>query len=136
GGCLLIHAVNPYGFAWCRRANEHNVDLNRNALDRFPGPPNPAYRHLDAWLNPASPPHAPDLFWIYGVAALLRHGFNALQQAIVGGQYEFPRSLFYGGERREASIAIVERIITQDLFRSAERVLAIDLHTGLGRRGT
>lgn len=29
---LLIHAVNPFGFAWVRRVNEDNVDLNRNFL--------------------------------------------------------------------------------------------------------
>src|ERR1051325_1319045 len=28
-GCLLVHALNAYGFAHLRRANEHNVDLNR-----------------------------------------------------------------------------------------------------------
>jgi predicted deacylase len=27
---ILIHALNPYGFAWLRRVNEDNVDLNRN----------------------------------------------------------------------------------------------------------
>ena len=31
-GLLLVHAVNPYGFAWNRRVNEDNVDLNRNFL--------------------------------------------------------------------------------------------------------
>src|SRR5262245_6594842 len=25
-GALLIHAINPYGFAWLRRVNEDNVD--------------------------------------------------------------------------------------------------------------
>ena len=29
---VLIHAVNPFGFAWLRRFNENNVDLNRNFL--------------------------------------------------------------------------------------------------------
>lgn len=29
-GVLLVHALNPYGFAWVRRVNESNVDLNRN----------------------------------------------------------------------------------------------------------
>jgi Protein of unknown function (DUF2817) len=32
GAVVLIHAVNPYGFAWLRRFNEDNVDLNRNFL--------------------------------------------------------------------------------------------------------
>ena len=30
---LLIHAINPSGFAWVRRVNENNVDLNRNFVD-------------------------------------------------------------------------------------------------------
>ena len=30
---VLIHALNPYGFANLRRANEDNVDLNRNFVD-------------------------------------------------------------------------------------------------------
>ncbi len=30
---FLIHAVNPFGFAWDRRTNEDNVDLNRNFVD-------------------------------------------------------------------------------------------------------
>ncbi len=27
---LHAHAINPYGFAWLRRTNEMNVDINRN----------------------------------------------------------------------------------------------------------
>src|SRR5438093_8933584 len=27
---ILVHVLNPYGMAWLRRANENNVDLNRN----------------------------------------------------------------------------------------------------------
>ncbi len=34
---VLIHALNPFGFAWRRRFNEENVDLNRNFL--LPGEP-------------------------------------------------------------------------------------------------
>ena len=30
--CVLVHALNPFGFAWRRRVNETNVDLNRNLL--------------------------------------------------------------------------------------------------------
>ena len=34
---LIVHAVNPYGFAWLRRVNEDNVDLNRNFVDHDGG---------------------------------------------------------------------------------------------------
>ena len=39
---VLIHAVNPFGFAWRRRFNEDNVDLNRNFLlpnEKYSGSP-------------------------------------------------------------------------------------------------
>lgn len=135
-GCLLIHALNAYGFAWQRRANEGNVDLNRNALRRFPGPANPAYRHLDRWLNPPSPPPLLDFFWLHGAMLLARYGFGALQQAIVAGQYEYPRGLFYGGTRAEASTEILFGLLTDERWRQTERVVALDIHTGFGARGT
>src|SRR5215831_12834065 len=31
-GLLLVHALNPFGFATLRRVNESNVDLHRNFL--------------------------------------------------------------------------------------------------------
>lgn len=136
GGCLLIHAVNPYGFAWLRRANEHNVDLNRNALDAFPGPANAVYRSLDRWLNPPAPPRRLDMFWPRGAWQVLTRGFAPLRQAIVRGQYEFPRGLFFGGERVEESIAHLDQIISAQAFRNVGRVIVIDLHTGLGPSAT
>mgnify|MGYP001003423369 CR=1 FL=1 len=30
---LFIHAINPFGFSWCRRVTEEGCDLNRNYLD-------------------------------------------------------------------------------------------------------
>ena len=56
--CVLLHALNPYGFAWLRRVNEHNVDLNRNFLlpgEAYRGSP-AGYAALDPLLNPKSPP--------------------------------------------------------------------------------
>ena len=44
---VLVHAHNPYGFAWMRRTTEGNVDLNRNYVD-FDKPlrSNPEYDRL------------------------------------------------------------------------------------------
>lgn len=134
-GILFIHAINPYGFAHLRRTNENNVDLNRNCLMNFPGPANPAYASLDVLLNPRSPPRKdlfiPTLAWL-----ALRRGLGALIQPIAGGQYEFPKGLFYGGAKHEQSIAIVDHILRQPLYAAAAVVLHIDLHTGLGKYGT
>ena len=41
---LMIHAINPYGFAWLRRVTHENIDLNRNWVDfSGPLPANPGY---------------------------------------------------------------------------------------------
>jgi len=50
---ILIHAVNPFGFAWGRRVTEENVDLNRNFVDfSKPLPANPDYEALAEHINP------------------------------------------------------------------------------------
>jgi hypothetical protein len=50
---VFVHAVNPWGFAWLRRVNEDNVDLNRNFLDHGkPHPANADYDALYAVMNP------------------------------------------------------------------------------------
>jgi hypothetical protein len=54
-GVLLIHGINPHGWAWLRRVTEENVDLNRNWVDfDAPRPANPGYAALHAHLVPAS----------------------------------------------------------------------------------
>jgi hypothetical protein len=30
---VMVHAINPYGFAWTRRVTEEGNDLNRNYVD-------------------------------------------------------------------------------------------------------
>lgn len=132
GALILVHVLNPYGMAWLRRANEYNVDLNRNFhLDNgiWTGAP-PLYKKLDALLNPASAP-ARDAFGLQLLIAGLRHGVGAVRQAIAHGQHRYPRGLFYGG----AGIQPGPRLFIdwlQSRLGGAETVFAIDLHTGLG----
>jgi predicted deacylase len=135
-GVLLVHAVNPFGFAHGRRVNENNVDLNRNALAHFPGPHNAGYPGLNAWLNPRSPVPGLDDFMLRGFWHRLRHGIPALQQAVAGGQYEFPLGLFYGGDGTQESLRLVAEILADPWLHDAHTVLHIDLHTGLGARGS
>jgi predicted deacylase len=58
GAILFVHTLNPFGMAWLRRFNENNVDLNRNFLPAGVGRPtaSEAYRRLEKFLNPGSPP--------------------------------------------------------------------------------
>lgn len=136
-GCALVlaHVLNPYGMAWLRRANENNVDLNRNFLlpgELYRGAPE-LYARLDPLLNPPSPPRR-DAFLARALFALARYGPAALRQAIAGGQYEYPRGLFYGGGRLEQGPRLFLEWAKARLG-GVSRLLLLDLHTGLGRRG-
>ena len=136
-GCAvaLAHALNPWGFAHLRRVNENNVDLNRNFLDAppdFAGAP-PEYRMLDPLLNPPSTPTA-DAFHLRACGYVLRYGLAPLRRAVAGGQYEFRRGLFYGGDRPQQSTSCFLDWIGERCA-GVDRVLALDLHTGLGPFG-
>lgn len=132
---ILVHVLNPYGMAWLRRANAHNVDLNRNFhLDNsiWTGAP-PLYKRLDALLNPASPP-ARDAFALRLGCAGLRHGVRAVHQAIAHGQHRYPRGLFYGGAELQPEPRLLMAWLQSEMT-ALENLLAIDLHTGLGPHG-
>ena len=133
---VLVHVLNPYGMAWLRRANENNVDLNRNFLvngEPWSGAPQ-LYRVLDPLLNPPSPP-ARDGFAVRAAALAVRHGFNRVKQAVAEGQYEYPRGLFFGGHALERGPRLYSEWLQQHLSQ-IDYLFALDLHTGLGRRGT
>jgi hypothetical protein len=133
---LMIHAVNPYGFAWLRRVTEENVDLNRNFVDHGGAlPRNKGYVELAESLCPAE--------WTEKVQretrAILaaygeRHGAAFLQHAISGGQYSHPDGIFYGGARSAWSHRTLLTMAREWLAR-ARWIAAIDYHTGLGPYG-
>jgi len=135
GAIVLVHILNPYGMAWMRRFNENNVDLNRNFLapnEKYEGAPEGLPR-LNSFLNPASPP-SPDFFYLKALRLILRQGMPSLKQAVAGGQYEFPKGLFFGGERLQEGPEKYVEFLTARLC-AAEQVVAIDVHTGLGKHG-
>lgn len=135
-GALVLHALNPFGFAWLRRTNENNVDLNRNFVDhRAAHPQNPGYVELrDAicpaeWQGPARD----------AAEARLRDyarqkGSAALQSAITTGQYVDPAGVFYGGQQPTWSNRTFAQILAP-LAQTTRHIAVIDLHSGLGPRG-
>ena len=132
---VLVHALNPYGMAWLRRVNENNVDLNRNFLGqdvKYVGVPE-GYAKLDALLNPPSPPSL-DFFLPRAGLAILQYGMPALRQAIGSGQYEYPKGIMFGGKQMEQGPREYQHFLAERLA-SVESILAIDVHTGLGKYG-
>jgi len=131
---ILVHILNPFGMAWLRRVNENNVDLNRNSLggESYSGAPE-NYSKLDSFLNPAGL-SSHELFLLKAALLVLRHGMPSLRQAVAGGQYEFAKGLFFGGKKLEQGLECYQAYLARRLA-SADRIVAIDVHTGLGRFG-
>lgn len=131
---VLIHALNPFGFAWRRRFNEENVDLNRNFLlpnEPYSGAPPlaPCFRSL---LTPRSF-HRRFGFWTARMVLLaLRHGVASFWQTLPVGQYDYPEFLYFGGHRASQTAQQLEQFLPP-LFAKAEEVVHVDFHTGLGR---
>ena len=133
---LLIHAINPHGFAWQRRVNEDNIDLNRNFIAHDGGyPVNQGYEQLRDSIcprewTPEARASADETLRAYG----REHGPMALQSAITSGQYSHAEGVFYGGNRASWS----QRTLSSILLRFGAKVREvgfIDLHTGLGPAG-
>ncbi len=132
---VLVHAINPHGFAWIRRVTQENVDLNRNFPDFGKLPRRPALAELMPHVAPAE--------WTEATAAARRAAFGAfaakhgpmgLQETISGGQYEYPNGIFFGGKAPTWSHLTFKAIVEKYLLK-ARRVAFVDMHTGLGPYG-
>lgn len=134
---ILVHAINPYGFAWIRRVTEDNVDLNRNFQDfSKPLPENKPYADVHPLLLPADwdgPARAAAEKAIETYRA--EKGPFAFQSAVTGGQYSHPDGLFFGGKRPTWSNTTFRRILKDHVPATAKKLASIDFHTGLGPNG-
>lgn len=129
----MIHALNPWGFAWERRVNEHGVDLNRNSVDFSQNlPATPDYDLLADDLVPAHDD------WETAQRKLSEKiaGWpqERIRRAIAGGQYTHPHGLFYGGDQASSSRQLVERKLAEWQL-DQRQVVVLDLHTALGSFG-
>ncbi len=131
---ILLHALNPFGFAWRRRFNEENVDLNRNFLlpeEPYSGAP-PLTGRFRSLLTPRSF-HRRFGFWTARMALLaLRHGIGSFWRTLPVGQYDFPEFLYFGGHQRAQTAEQIDRVLPT-LLGTAREVVHLDFHTGLGR---
>ena len=133
---VLVHALNPFGFSWVRRTNEHNVDLNRNFIDwDAPLPTRPAYDEIAELLVPKvwddATVAAADAELLERLAA---GSFEEFQETVSGGQFAHPGGVFYGGDAPQWS----HEWLTgwwRDHLGSPARLAIIDVHTGLGPWG-
>lgn len=130
-GVLMVHGVNPYGFAHTSRTTEDNVDLNRNWIDfEAPLPVNKHYTDYHDILTPTliNAEVESQILRELGIRAETR-GQWEIEDAMSRGQYTHPKGLGFGGQAPTWSRKTLSAIINENLGH-AERVAFIDWHTG------
>ncbi|OGR86525.1 MAG: hypothetical protein A3J74_03005 [Elusimicrobia bacterium RIFCSPHIGHO2_02_FULL_57_9] len=135
--CVLLHALNPHGFSWSRRSDADNIDLNRNFLlngMEYNGDCE-AYARFDGFLNPQHPPSRWDMFYLKASWLVARYGLPALKQALVTGQHDFTKGLFFAGKGPSQTKTILQEHM-KSWIGSATTVVHLDFHAGLGAWGT
>ena len=128
---LLVHAMNPWGYAWFRRCDENGVDLNRNFVDFSAPPHNPAYREIRETLFCTDSAQRRAKLCQYAQ----KMGQSAMETAVSGGQYEDPTGPFYGGRSPAHGRILTEKLMADYALRERESIAVIDCHTGLGPFG-
>ena len=119
---VMVHALNPWGFAWASRNDNDGVDINRNFVD-FAGKLPDSSETLKIWqdLSKASA----------GKIGSHRELFDTLSQ----GQYQQKDALYYGGDKASWSREVIEQLATQIKPEKREQIVVIDIHSGLGPYG-
>lgn len=138
---LFIHGINPYGARNFRRVTENNVDLNRNfeTTNELFETKNEGYTRIYSLSNPSGPADTGTLynrfFAVVAVQQIITKGMSALRQAILQGQYEYPKGIYFGGNAFEPQKNLLEPLIRR-AAQGKKFAATIDLHTGYGERGT
>jgi hypothetical protein len=131
-GVFIIHALNPWGFAWLRRYDHEGIDLNRNFINfDLPLPENTEYEqiHRNLFTQTAKPLAETLTFW------RSRLGQREFETVITRGQYQYRDGLFYGGKAASWSRQQLEQVCNNNALHTAKSIAVIDLHTGLGPYG-
>jgi len=141
---LWIHSLNPYGHKHNRRVNENNIDLNRNfVLDEGlfsdeSSRHNVAYKRFNDFLNPpvSYKKNLLNQFKYFGniIKLIGKNGIKMFRQAVLQGQYEFEKGIFFGGKSFQAQKSFIDQILEEYISAYDENIL-IDIHTGYGYRG-
>ncbi|TWT62080.1 DUF2817 domain-containing protein [Rubinisphaera italica] len=134
---VLLHALNPWGFAYVRRVDEQNVDGNRNFLiqgESYQTDENELYGQLDQFLNPADQSQLQRSFLLQAGQLLLKHPYQKVFKAIASGQNRFPHGLFYGGDAPNWTTRQFTEYFPAWIA-GATHCCHLDFHTGLGKYG-
>jgi len=128
---LLVNALNPWGYAHCRRCDHEGIDTNRNFIDfSRPPPANTGYLRLMPIF--AIEDHQRRLQLLAEQASAM--GQRDYEIAFSGGQFSDPGGPFYGGAAPGFSRRVIEALMADHQLGS-RRLAVVDIHSGLGPFG-
>ncbi len=140
-GIAIVNNVNPYGVKYGRRFNENNVDLNRNFIgdwDEFDLSINKDYPLVEGFLEPSGKIgnyfHNEVSFYTQLAFQAVTNGVSTVTNALVGGQYEYPNGVYYGGTEDQISTTYLKNVFNRINDSSYENILYFDVHSGYGSR--
>jgi hypothetical protein len=120
---VLVHAINPWGFAWASRNDHEGVDVNRNFVDFNGGLP--VSQAAEIWRE------LQDGKTDIAAVAEDRQQLDMLSQ----GQYADPQAPYYGGTQASWSRQCIEQLVAQLKPANRKKIIVIDIHSGLGPYG-
>lgn len=120
---VLVHALNPWGFAWASRNDEQGIDVNRNFVDFDADLPVSKATQIWADLEKGKTDIA--------TVAQNREQLDLLSE----GQYEKPDMPYFGGKEASWSRQVIEQLVAQLKPANRKNVIVIDIHSGLGPYG-
>ncbi|MDP4162662.1 MAG: M14 family metallopeptidase [Bacillota bacterium] len=138
-GIVYVHAVNPWGMKNFRRYNENNVDLNRNFIpdwNTFSLNSNRNYTELRSFFDSSTPMGNSTLHELGFLGSLAQvaatSGTGKIEKALLTGQYNDSKGVYYGGKKDEASTVFMKNLYEQVVGSDYQNIVHIDLHTGYG----
>jgi hypothetical protein len=134
---LIVHVINPHGFAWLRRVTEEGVDLNRNWVDfDKPLPENPGFDELADVLLP----HEIEGPVFEAAEASIKawrqtRDEETFQIARGAGQHTHRGHFNFGGFEPTWARRTLETIVAENRLIERDIVAVVDYHTGQGPFG-
>lgn len=133
---VLIHNINPYGWAhYCQR-NEDALDLNRNFVD-FDQLPVSDELHDDIEKAIATDNVSLESLarsWQQVMEVRDTYGHERFDMALMVGQYRAENGLKFGGRSQAWSNEVLRNLATT-YAANAKKIVYLDWHTGLGEYG-
>jgi hypothetical protein len=134
----LIHGINGWGMKHFRKANENNVDLNRNFVWDWSDATtlqNNEYEELNSLFHPKAhfsnrTRQSLSFAWKLG-QTLYKKNQKFITRAVTLGQYKDPKGAYYGGKDYEKITKHLMEMY-EALFSIYPSIILLDIHTGYG----